>query len=358
MKIKLLLVLFVFCFIPLSGMANPKDEDYKKSKTIKKEFDVNANALLKINNKYGNVDVVSWNQNRVEIEVTITASGNNESKVAQKLNEIGVDFENSASLVSAKTIIEKVSGWSITRSSNVNFQIDYKVKMPVTNNVDFANDYGSISLNELRGKADINCDYGKIIIGSLFHENNSINIDYTNDSNIEFMNGGSINADYSSFRVEKAKKVLLNADYTNSVFENIEELNFDCDYGKIEVGNVNRVVGNGDYLTMDFGTVYKKMEINADYGGFRLDKLGKDFERLKVDTDYTGVKIGIASGAAFDFIIQTSYGGFDFDMDNVTYTKKIVKSTSKYYEGNLNSTSATAKIEITANYGNVKLYTN
>lgn len=358
MKIKLLHVLFVFCFIPLIGMANPKDEDYKKSKIIKKEFDVNANSILKINNKYGNVDVVSWNQNRVEIEVTITATGNNESRVDQKLNEIRVDFENSTSLVSAKTIIEKSSGWAISRSSNVNFQIDYKVKMPVTNSADFTNDYGSISLNELRGKADINCDYGKIIIGSLFHENNSINIDYTNDSNIEFINSGSINADYSSFRVEKAKKIVLNADYTNSVFENIEELNFNCDYGKIEVGNANRVVGDGDYLTMNFGTVYKKIQINADYGGFRLDKLGKDFESLKADMDYTGVKIGIESNAAFGFIIKTNYGEFSLDMDNVTYAKKIVKSSSKYYEGNANSASATSKIEITANYGNVKLYTN
>ena len=77
-----------FLFIALMAIpavlnANPIDKRWahEKSKTIKKEFDVNSDALLRINNKYGNVETISWDQNRVEIEVTITVSGNNESKV-------------------------------------------------------------------------------------------------------------------------------------------------------------------------------------------------------------------------------------------------------------------------------------
>lgn len=351
--------LFFLCLIPIIGMANPNpDKDkFEKSKTINKEFNVNANALLKINNKYGNVDVVSWNENRIVIEVKITASGNNESKVIAKLNEISVNFESSSSQVYAKTTFEKSSGWG-NNNSNVNFQIDYKVKMPITNQADFTNDYGSISINELKGKADIHCDYGKIIIGSLFHENNSINIDYTNDSHIEFINGGSVNADYSDLTIEKAKKIDLNADYTKTKIENIEDFHFNCDYGKVDVGNANTVIGNGDYLTMQFGIIYNKLEIGADYGSFRLNELKKDFSNLKVDTDYTGVKIGIESGAAFDFIVKTSYGGFDLNVDNATYAKKIVKSTSKYYEGFVNKANSNSKIEITTSYGGVNIFTN
>lgn len=358
MKTTIHKILFFLSIIPMIAMANPNPgkDKFEKSKNINKEFSVNANALLKINNKYGNVDVVSWNENRVVIEVKITTSGNNESKVIAKLNEISVNFESSSSLVYAKTTFEKNSGWG-NNNSNVNFRIDYKVKMPTTNQADFTNDYGSISLNELKGKADINCDYGKIIIGSLFHENNSINIDYTNNSTIAFINGGSINADYSELTIEKAKKLDLNADYTKTTVENIENFDFNCDYGKLNVGNGNIVIGNGDYLTMNFGTIFKELEIDADYGGFRLDELKNGFSNVTLNADYTGVKIGIEAGTSFDFMIKTGYGGFHMDVDNATYSKKIVKSSSKYYEGFVNKANSNSKMEISTSYGSVTIFT-
>ncbi len=352
--------LLLLMIIPFIGFANsdPKKGKYEKSKTIKKEFSVNADALLKISNKYGNLDVISWNENRVVIEVKITVSGNSEDKVMSRLDKIDVEFQDSRSEVYAKTVIEKTSSNWFGSNNNMNYQIDYKVKMPITNDANLINDYGTISLNELKGKAKINCDYGKILIGSLYHENNDINIDYTSNSVIEFINSGSINADYSKLTVEKAKSIDLNADYTTTVIENIEDLKFICDYGKIEVDNGNIIEGTGDYLTMKFGTVFKRLKVTADYGGIRVDKLMKDFESVYINSDYTGVKIGLDPDASFKFTAKLSYGGFDYDGGNINYIKKIVKSSSKYYEGYVNDENSNSNIEISAEYGSVKLFNN
>lgn len=357
----LLKLVFFLSFVPLIGLAhlNPIKGKYEKSKTINKEFNVNSNALLSINNKYGNIDVVSWDENRVVIEVKITINGNNESKVIERLKEIDVDFTNSSSQVTAKTTFGNKSSWSGWKNnSNIQYQIDYKVKMPLNNQADFKNDYGSISLNELKGKAVINCDYGKIIIGSLLHEQNSINIDYTNSSTIEFMSGGRINADYSTLTVEKAKNINLNADYSTLVFENLENLSFNCDYGKIQVDHGNNISGNSDYLSMRFGTIYKNLSVEADYGSLRIEKLMNGFENVKIDTDYTGIKIGLDPGASFNFVADLKYAGFSFEGNNVNYNKKIVKNTSKYYEGYVNKENSSSNIEISTDYGSVKFYNN
>ena len=354
-------ILLILLLIPVVGIANPnpKKGKYEKSRTIKKEYSVNADALLKISNKYGNVDVISWNENRVVIEIKITVSGDNEDKVISRLEKIDVEFHNSSSEVSAKTIIEKPSSsWFSWGNSNINYQIDYKVKMPITNDANLTNDYGSISLNELKGKAKINCDYGKILIGSLYHTDNSINIDYTSNSVIEYINSGKINADYSKLRVEKAKNIDLNADYTTTVFEDIEDLSFNCDYGKIEIENSNIIIGNGDYLTMRFGTIYKKLKIDADYGGLRVNKLMNGFDSVYIHSDYTGIKIGLDKEASFNFIAKLSYGGFSYDGDNINYSKKVVKSSSKYYEGYVNKDNSGSNVEISSDYGSVKLYNN
>jgi len=109
--------------------------------------------------------------------------------------------------------------------------------MPVTNSVNLNNDYGGIALDKLEGSAKINCDYGKITIGELLNPSNSINIDYTNKSTIEYMKNGDINADYSTLHIEKTGNVDLNADYSHISFGMVADLNYNCDYGDLKIDN-------------------------------------------------------------------------------------------------------------------------
>ena len=72
------LTIFLFCTIPLNLWAHDGKlkGKYTKEKTIKKEYQVNADALLKVNNSYGNLNITSWSENRVLIEVHIKTNGN------------------------------------------------------------------------------------------------------------------------------------------------------------------------------------------------------------------------------------------------------------------------------------------
>ena len=354
-------ILFLLLLIPAMVFATDKEKGkYEKSKSIKKEYTVNSDALLRISNRYGNVDVSSWDKNEVVIMVKITVSGDDEDKVIKRLSMIDVDFAASRSEVSAKTVIEKTSsnwGWSWGKKSNVHYQINYSIKMPVTNSANLNNDYGNIYLNELEGDASINCDYGKIDIGELHSTNNRINIDYCGSSTIAKMNGGSINADYSKFTVEEAGDIDLNADYTTSVFESMKNLKYNCDYGSLKVNNAVSIVGDGDYLTTRLGTISKKVAISADYGSIRIEALKAGFDSVNINGDYCGIKIGIPD-APFSFVIKLSYGSFKRGDSGYDFTKQIVKSSSKYYEGYFKSQKSNSKITIDSDYGSVSFYEN
>ena len=352
-------ILFILLIVPAIAFATDKGNGkYEKSKSIKKEYTVNSNALLKINNRYGNVDVTSWDKNEVVIEVKITVSGNDEDKVIKRLSMIDVDFDASRNEVSAKTVIEKKSSnwnWSWGKKSNVHYQIDYTIKIPITNSVNLNNDYGNIYLNELKGNASINCDYGKIIIGELHSTDNSINIDYCGSSTIAKMNGGSINADYSKFTVEEAGDIDLNADYTTSVFESMKNLKYNCDYGSLNANDAVSIVGDGDYLTTRLGSISKKVEITADYGSIRIEDLKAGFDSVTINGDYCGVKIGTPD-APFSSVLKLSYGGFKRGESGYEFTKQIVKSSSKYYEGYFKSQNSNSKISIDSDYGSITFY--
>ncbi len=332
---------------------------HTKEKTIKKEFSVNSDALLKVKNSYGNLNITSWNENRIMIEVHIKTNGNNEEKVQEKLDQITVDFEASSNKVSAKTIFgnNKSSwGWN-SRNNNVNMQVNYTIKLPIKNSVDLSNDYGNILLDRVDGHAKINCDYGRLEIGELRGRNNQLNFDYSSKSTIEYINSGTINADYSGFTIQKAGNLVIKADYTNSVVEKMDNLDFSTDYGSIQIGEAKNVLGNSDYISVKLGTVHGNVDITADYGAVKIAKMAADAGDLRIRGEYTGIKVGYDPEYHFNFEIKTSYAGVS-GKDDFEINISEVKNTSKYYKGYYGSANSGNSVYITSDYGRITFYKN
>ena len=333
---------------------------HEKRKVIKKEYTVNANATLNIDNSYGNIDIVTWNENRVEIEVTITTKSSNEEKAQKKLDDITVEFSATNDYVSAKTKFNKSkssSWWNWGKNNNVNMEINYVVKLPVTNSVDLDNNYGSINLDKLEGHAKIDCDYGQITTKELMADDNIINFDYTNNSHFEYIKSGKINADYSSYTVAKTKKLDISADYTNSNVEVAEDINYSCDYGNIKIDNANNVTGNGDYLTTVLGDVYKNVQLKAGYGSIKIKNMTANAGNVIIQSDYAGISIGFDPNYNFKFNLDLQYASLRNKSD-LEIMKQIEKNNTKSYAGyyGVNSTSNT--ITINSDYGSVSLSKN
>ncbi len=361
MRTQQLYKLVILLLIPaMTFSVNDLKGKYTKNKMINKEFTVNSDATLKINNSYGNLDIVTWAENRIVIEVSITTRGNDEEKVQKKLDEITVKFSSSPELVAAQTLFNKnksKSWWSWTKNNNVNMEINYLVKMPVTNAVILDNDYGSINLDKLEGQAKISCDYGKITTKELMADNNSISFDYTNNSYFEYIKSGKINADYSGYTVSKTENLDISADYTKSKIEVAENIKYSCDYGGITIEKVNNVEGNGDYLTTRIGDVYKNVTIDADYGSIKIDNLTANAGNVSINSDYVGIKIGIDPDYDFDFDIDLEYGSLNED-DGFQYNKQRIESGDKYYVGYHGKENSGNLIKISSDYGSVTFFKN
>jgi len=328
---------------------------YTKEKTIKKEFNVNADALLKVNNDYGNLNITSWNENRIVIEVHIKTNGDNQEKVQKKLDEISVDFDASSSMVSARTTYgekQRSWGWNWGKNNNVNMQINYTIKLPIKNSVNLDNDYGNIVLDRVDGHAKINCDYGRLEIGELRGRNNQLNFDYTTKSTIGYINSGKIEADYSGFTIEKAGNLIINTDYTNATIDNMENLEYGGDYGNLSVGEANNIQGNGDYVTIRLGTIHGNVDLVSDYGSIRIAELAEDAGNVSIRTDYTGIKIGYNANYHFDFDITTSYSGVS-GKDDFEINVSTEKSNNKHYEGYYGSTNSGNRVTLNSDYGGI-----
>jgi hypothetical protein len=350
-KLALLLLL-----IPAVVSANTELKATKTSeeKIIKKSFNVSSNATLKVKNSFGNLNVITWNENRIEFDITIKVTGNNAEKVQDRLKRINVEFTATNELVSAITKIEKNKSnwWNWGKNMNLQIEINYVIKMPITNNVDLSNDYGSINLEKLQGRAKLSCDYGKITTKELMADNNDIRFDYSNNCYFEYIKSAKINADYSGFTVAKVENLDLNADYTKSVIEVAENVEYNCDYGSLKIDNVNNVEGNGDYLSFRLGNVFKNVDIRANYGSLKIDRIASKANNININSEFTGITIGYDESYSFDFDIDLEYASLR-DSEDFNFTNKDIDHTDKKYNGYHGSSGSGNMVKINSQYGSV-----
>ena len=342
--------------MPFIALANTGIEATKTSKerNIKKSFNVSSTATLKVSNSYGNLDVVTWNENKIDFDITIKVSGNDADKVQERLDGIDVEFSSSNDMVSAITNIEKKqkSWWNWGKKMNLKLEINYVVKMPISGSVDLNNDYGAINLDKLEGRAKIICDYGKITTKELMADNNELRFDYTNNSYFEYIKSGKINADYSGYTVAKAENLEISSDYSKSVVEIAENVKYNCDYGSLKVDNVNNVEGNGDYLGLRLGNVFKNVSIRADYGSIKIDRMASKAKNLSITSEFTGITIGFDAGYNFDFDIDLDYCSLR-DSDGFNFTSKEINHSEKKYKGHHGSKGSGNMVKINSEYGSV-----
>lgn len=354
MKNKLFKIALALWCIPLVTTANidPKlHGKFTKEKTIKKQFNVSSDALLKLENSYGNLHITSWDQNSTTIEVHIQTSCDNEKKAQQRLDQITVDFQATNAMVSAETIFGNNRwGWN---DNNVSIQVNYTVKVPVNNKLDLSNDYGSIYLNQINGSTEIQCDYGSMKIGKLNSTSNDISFDYTSDATFDFINRATINADYSNFTIQDAKQIELEADYSNSSIKNVEMIDFSCEYGEINIEKAGKIIGEGDYLTTKIGHVEGAVNIEGDYGEIKITEMTPKAKDLTIKGDYTNVEIGYNPSYHFDITAELEYTKFKHD-NNIQFNIKREKSTESYYQGHHGSKGKNS-VQIDIEFGGLKM---
>ncbi|MFB9080333.1 hypothetical protein ACFFLS_19555 [Flavobacterium procerum] len=347
---KLYKILFLLLLIPYLGLAN--DDTYiSKQKNIKKTYIVNSNAGIDIDNRYGNITVTTWDEDKIDIDITIKVSGADENWVNERLNSIDVDITALKTQVTAVTSIGNSSLKS--RGSSNSFEINYVVKIPKKGAAKLFNKYGNITTENLEATANISCKYGKINLGKLNGANNRIEIAYCQGSNIDYIKSGNIHARYSGLKINESGNLNLDTNYTDLTLNEGQNLKYECNYGTFKFQKINSVSGSGNYLTINIAEISNNLNLDTNYSKVSVGNLNEKAGNVNISSGYTDVYLGYDTNYSFDFEISTRYGGIKHDNSldlSVSETKSNSKRISGYYRK-----KGQNKMNISSNYGSVTL---
>jgi len=343
-------ILILFILIPFLGFSND-DTFISKEKNIKKTFIVNSNAGIDIENKYGNITVSTWDENKIDLDITIKVSGGNENWVNERLSSIDVDINALKSMVTAITNIGNSSLKS--RGSSNSFEINYVIKIPKNGTVKLNNKYGNITTLNLESTTDIACKYGKIILGKLNGDSNRIEIGYSQNSSIDYIKNGNIEARYSGIKINESGNLNVDANYTDVSL--LEGQNIKCkgNYGSFKFQKINSLVGSSNYVTISIAEVLNNLNIDATYSKINVESMSEKSKNVNINTGYTNIALGYDANYSFDFDINTRYGSIKND-NSLEVLVSEIKSNTKRISG-YNKKKGQNKVIINSSYGNIIL---
>jgi hypothetical protein len=328
-------------------------------KKYNKEYKVQGKELLKINNRYGDVTVESWNEMRVVIDVVVKVEHPNADKAEKLLSMIEVYFSENDNTIEARTEIDNkftFNGWGDDKK----FSIDYVVRMPVGLDFDLANSYGEVSLEKLSGHVNIVVKYGNLFAQELSRGNtkplNAVTLAYGKG---EIVKTGwtELNLRYMGrMTVGNAQALLVNSRYSKMEIENVSSIVLDSKYDNVNIGNLSNIVAESGYTGFNIGNAEKKVDIDAGYGSVTVDNIASGFDNVNVEANYCSVKIGVEQGAAYNLKIDTHYGGLSFNEDKAEIINRIYENNSKSVEANIGGKGSNSKISVVTKYGSVKVF--
>lgn len=345
------------------------DGDVEVKKAYNKQFSADKNTVVELSNRYGKININTWDKSEVKIDVTVIVKAGSKSKAEDKLNEISVGINKNGNNIVAVTEISSSnsswwSGWW-NGSNNVKIEINYEIFMPADLHSIIENKYGNIYLPNLKGKTSINLKYGNLQARDI---TNDLLMDIAyGKATVGEVNNLSGNLSYSDYRGTSAGVVILTTKYSKVHLDNAKTFTSSSKYDSYRLGTVNTLTLTGAYDDIQIGsmgtgtlnTKYSGIDISSlssvltsdiSYGSLTIENLKTSFKSITVNTSYAPVKIYGVVPAKVE--VEGKYFDADLGADFIQ-KHKVSEGSSKVIKGYKISDKTGAVINITSKYGDV-----
>lgn len=343
------------------------------SKTINKQFNISADGLVNLSNKYGKIDIKTWDKNTVRVSVKILVEAKSEDAAQEVFDRINIKFYNSSDAVRAETEIEsKQSSWWDWGNNSDDFSINYEVFMPATANLEVAAKYCDVYSAAIAGTGKFNVKYGNFKIDGL-GEDSFIDLSYGNgtilrarDLSVELAYGNlkagevsdvDLNMRYGTFEVDRAGDIISESRYSNFRLGEIRQFRDDGKYDNIEIDFAEEVVIETHYTNIEIGRLGRRMNLDMAYGSAKIRKIDASFDEININGRYTDFKFYMTPGTNCSLDLSGTYADLRLPSSGVKTSYDAQSGNTHEIRGNMGS-GGNSSIKARLSYGGLMVAAN
>jgi len=362
----------LLCLVLLAGavpgLANGPDREF--TKTINREFGTTPNGMTALYNKYGKVNVNTWANKSVKIDITIIVNANDQRDADKTFDKIKVNFLNTAGYVKAETVVDMGNNNWWPGNSCQDFKINYEVWMPADNQLDLKNKYGNSYVAALNGKLMAEIKYGDLRTEAISNDAN-LYIGYGKATLSKVKNisgqisyGGliiseandiQVDTKYSEFKIERANSIRVTSKYDEFNLGDIQDLRIQTKYANIRVQNTRTTFITAQYTDIKVANVSGTMDADLTYGSLQVDALGRNFSEANVVGKYTDVQMNVERGATFRFDAEGTHTDLRYPTGATIRRKDEKSGGHSSVEGFVGDANAPRLVKARLSYGDFLL---
>ncbi len=285
-------------------------QEHTDKQKVARQFPAERGTSLEVVNKYGTIQVVTWEKDSVAVEVDILLTESSASKLRKLKDEINIDFARTNSFISAKTRIKSESGRiaselkSVSHAisgSNKHMEIEYMVYVPDYMELTLTNKFGDIYMDDLKGKVEIDLSNGALKASRL-EGNSNIALSFANGM-IKSLGSSSLKLLYSDMTVGDVGQLDLESKSSILHADSINVLKIDSRRDKLYFQQVEYLYGNGNFSQVWIYDFLRESDVTMKYGKLTIEHVVPEFSKIYVESDYTDITLMFDNRSAFAFDI-------------------------------------------------------
>lgn len=307
-------------------------QTFRKNKAVTRLFKIEQDTELTVRNKYGNIQLITWDKDSVKFEIKIEVRDKKEAKAINKIDAIDIDFVSSKHYVEAKTYFTGENAfWSDVKdktgnvfSSENKTQVNYVVYLPIEMALTIENKYGDILMDDHLGTAFITLLNGDLKAHALKGKT-SINLEFAY-ANIKQMSYARFNLGYhSEIQLTKAEELKIESRSSHIRIETAGKIDIKSYRDKCHIENVGVFIAKNSYTYLEIQRVSEFVSIDAKYGDIDIKHIEKGVSKITFDTENTDINIIQPPNRSIEFnLVYNEKAGLYFpeELQNKTTTKK------------------------------------
>lgn len=367
-------VLF-FVFLTIISLRLLGNDSFRKeyTKEISKEFSTDPSGEVNIFNKYGTVDIKSWNENRVKIEVKIIVNASKQSEADDVFERIDINFNSRDDYVSAETVIASpktsVFSWFWGSNSSADYKIHYLVHMPKTNALRLETKYCDATMDYLSGGAELQMKYGDFDSEG-FGGNVTMFLSYGKGKIMTLKNldgelsygrlvlpkchDVTLQSKYSKVKISKGGDLALDSKYDTYQLGDIREMQVVGRYSDYSINQIDNIQFDGKYSDIKIFLLVNNGSFDSKYGNIIITNIEDGFGLIELEGKYTDFKIGTEMAKSFCVEAESEYGDISVP-PQLKVTEKVKEGNSQAVSAFLTSRTCSSRIFSVIKYGQLRI---
>ncbi len=324
--------LIVLLVAILAGVATVRAQ-FTETREFTKRFAVTPEQSIEITNKYGKIELTTWEKDSVVFEVKMKVEEKKLSRLDKALDNIDFDFTESQHYLIGRTIVDKnrtqlgsefLKFKETLLQTDGSIEIDYKVWLPATNPLKIENKFGDIYMDDYDGELEINLSNGKLKAHD-FGSQARLILNFA-DASINKMERGGIEANYSDIYIKQGNDLKYSGKSSEIEMIETKSLTADSRRDKFRLRRIGSIEADGNFSNFRINDLLSRANFKMLYGNLEIENAPVEFENIYIESRNTDINLYFPTESEFKFELNETKTKIDLAREIETTDRKEINS--------------------------------